>query len=150
MSFGKDIGEILTSGDRFEANLIIDHGEPVPIKFDHLELESYIKGLQLRIRLGIEDNPGSKNELTLEADKGELKAPMTYLIGPGQFIRAHFGLEGYVEYLPSSYWGSLTVNRLETDEANNKTSMDLSFSIGWKATDGRELEVDCSKLEISQ
>lgn len=149
MSFGSDMGEFLTSGDKFEASLIIDGGQSVPIRFDHLELETYFKELQLRIRLGIKDNPGSKNELILEADEVELKVLMTYPIGQGQFIRAHFGLEGYVKYLPSSYWGSLTVNRLDTDEAG-KTSMDLSFSIGWTATDGRELEVNCSKLEISQ
>ncbi|MFL1543732.1 hypothetical protein [Pseudomonas sp. O39] len=149
MNFGSYMGKCLTSSDEFDASLIIRHKKPIPINFDNLELESYIEGYQLRIRLGIENSPGSRNELTLEADQLLLKPGVTYPIGPKSLpVRASFGLEGYVEHLPSIYWGNLDVNNIYTDKAG-KTSINVSFSIGWDDKQGKEMEIKCSMLQVS-
>ncbi|WP_460137472.1 hypothetical protein [Pseudomonas sp. S1_E04] len=134
-----------TASNEFKADVI----RSVPINFDALELSSYIEGYQLRIRLGIMDNPGSKNELTLEADNLPLEPGMKYDIGPPPFpIQASFGLEGYLEYLPKSYSGNLSVNHLSDDGAG-KASIDVSFSIKWQTGNGEGMEVKCSTLRLS-
>lgn len=150
MSFGTDMGAFLTSSNTLRAELI----KTVPIQFDSFEL-SYIEGHQLRIRLGIKDNPGSKNELTLEADGDgaerafTLKENMTYIIGPGEcLIHATFGLEGDVEYSPQEYWGNLVVKSISSD-GSGEASINVRFSLGWTTDDGREIEVKCSTLEIN-
>ncbi|PRA23962.1 hypothetical protein [Pseudomonas poae] len=149
MSFGSDMGEVSTSSDGFKAELIVEDQMPIPISFDKLELESYIEGYQIIIRLGIEDNPGSKNELTLEAGQLKLSPAMTYSIGPDSMpIKASFGWEGLVDSLPSSYWGSLTVNSLSTDE-KGKTAIKVSFSIEWETKDGKEMTLNGSELQLS-
>ncbi|EZP65268.1 MULTISPECIES: hypothetical protein [Pseudomonas] len=146
MSFGSDIGSYLTSSDKFEAHLIIEGEEPTPINFDTYEV-SYIEGFQFFIRLGLEDNPGSKNELTLEAR--ELKTGQTYPIGPqAPGIKASFGLEGYVEYFPADYSGFLTVERIERSDVGN-TTLSLRFSIYFKPDGKPEMEVSCQTLELS-
>ena len=149
MNFGSDMGKFLTSLNTFRAELI----RTVPIQFDSFEL-SYIEGHHLRIRLGIEGNPGSKNELTLEADGDgqerafKLKENMTYIIGPEEgLIRATFGLESDVEYSPQEYWGNLSVKSISSD-GSGETSIHASFSFGWTTDDGKDMEVRCSKLEI--
>lgn len=149
MSTGSDTGRAPASSNEFKADLIIGNERRVAINFDDLELSSYIEGYQLRIRLGIMDKPGSKNELTLEANTLLLKPGMTYPIGPPPFlIQASFGLEGYLEYLPKSYSGNLSVNHLSDDRAG-KTSIDASFSIQWQTANEEEMEVRCSTLRLS-
>lgn len=150
MSFGSDMGEFLTSSNTFKADLI----KTVPIDFNSFEL-SYIEGYQLRIRLGIEEHPGSQNELTLEADGDgaqhpfTLKENMTYAIGPDEgLIHATFGLDGEVEYSPQAYWGNLTVNSIFGD-GSGKTSINVGFSFAWTTDEGKEIEIKCSTLEIN-
>lgn len=150
MSFGSDMGKFLTSSEAFEAQLLIGDREPVAIPFDKRELESYIKDYQLIIRMGIEDAPGSKNELTLEAGQGPLKSGMTYVIGSGPqaFIKASFALKGYIEYFPSDdYSGSLTIKQLSTD-SNGKTILSGLFSIYFKSND-EDVKVNCSAFQVS-
>ncbi|WP_025855328.1 hypothetical protein [Pseudomonas sp. CHM02] len=149
MSFGSEMGEFLTSSNEFKADLI----KTVPIGFDNFEF-GYIEGFQLRIRLGIAENPGSRNELTLEADGDgaanafTLKENMTYIIGPGNgLIHATFGLEGEVAYSPKEYWGDLNVKSLST--VAGQTTINARFSIGWETDDGNEMELRCSTLKIS-
>ena len=138
MNFGSYVGQCLTSSDEFDASLTIAHKKPIPINFDNLELQSCIEGGQLCIRLGIQSKPGANNELTLEADALPLKPGMTYPIGPKSLpVRARFGLEGYLEHLPDIYWGNLDVNHIYTDKAG-KTSINVSFSIGWDDDDGND------------
>ena len=144
MSFGSEMGNFLTSKDEFKADL----NQTVPINFNAFKL-TYIKGNQLFIRLGLEDNPGSKNELTLKAGELVLGAAMTYPIGPKPLpIQANFAMEGYLEYLPLDYWGHLTISSLVTDGAGT-AMIQASFSIGWQADGGNEMEVRCSTLTIS-
>lgn len=144
MSFGTEMGGLLTSSDEFKADLITT----VSINFDAFEL-IYIKDFQLFIRLGLKDNPGSNNEMIIEAGELELASGMTYPIGPKPLsIQASFGLAGYLEYLPQTYWGHLNIKSLVTDDAG-KTMINASILIGWESDDGNEMEVRCSTLKIS-
>lgn len=144
MSFGSEMGAFLTSSDEFKADLVTT----VPINFDAFEL-IYIKDYQLFIRLGLKDNPSSKNEMIIEAGELKLGSGMTYPIGPKPLpIQASFGLAGYLEYLPQTYWGHLNIKSLVTDDAG-KTTINASVLIGWETDDGNEVEVRCSTLNIS-
>ena len=151
MSFGAIVGEALTTSNEFKAGLIIDidEDETVPIVFDKFEL-IYMKGFQFFLRLGLEDKPGSKNELTLEAK--ELKAGQTYPIRPQDpGVRASFALDTYVEYFPADYSGYLNVGNIERGD-DGKIKVSLQFAIYFKPDDkdGKpEMEVRCHALELS-
>jgi hypothetical protein len=145
MSFGTDMGELLTSSNTFNADLIFGSNKKIPITFDTFEL-IYIEGAQFFIRLGFEDNPGSRNELTLEAK--ELKAGQTYPIRPqAPGIRAAFALGKRIEYFPDEYSGALTVDRLEYKDGHIALSM--QFSIYFKPDGKGDMEVVCHALQIT-
>ncbi|MGR3887772.1 hypothetical protein [Pseudomonas sp. 1152_12] len=146
MSFGSDMGSFLTTVNKFSGELINADGEKIALDFDSVEL-SYIEDYQFFVRLGLEGNPGSKNELTLEA--GKLKPRQTYPIGLRPLpIQASFGWEGYLEYLPPDYSGSLRIEHISEDE-NGKISLTVSFSLYYQAEDGEEMEVKFSTLKLS-
>ncbi|UNM21497.1 hypothetical protein K0P33_08570 [Pseudomonas sp. ArH3a] len=143
MSFGSGIGSFLTTVNKFSGELINADGEKIALDFDSVKL-SYIEDYQFSFSLGLEDNPGSKNELTLEAGKLQLEPRQTYPIGPKLPIKASFGWEGYIEYLPPDYSGSLSIEDISEDE-NGKIGLTVSFSLYY----GEEMEVKFSTLKLS-
>ncbi|MDT9631217.1 hypothetical protein F6S08_08215 [Pseudomonas sp. JV449] len=145
MSFGTEMGEFLTSSNTFNADLIFGNKKKIPITFDTFEL-IYIEGSQFFIRLGFEGNPGSRNELTLEAK--ELKAGQTYPIRPQDTgIRATFAFGARIEYFPAEYSGFLTVDRLEYKDGHLALSM--QFSIYFEPQGKGDMEVVCHALQIT-
>jgi hypothetical protein len=145
MSFGTDIGELLTSSNTFNADLIFGSNKKIPITFDTFEL-IYIEGAQFSICLGFEDNPGSKNELTLKAEG--LKAGQTYPIRPEDpGVRAAFALGNRIEYFPDEYSGSLTVDLLEYKDG--RIALSMQFSIYFKPDGKGDMEVVCHALQIT-
>lgn len=145
MSFGTEMGQFLTSSNVFKADLIIGGKKKIPLVFDIFEL-IYIEGYQFFIRFGLEDNPGSRNELTLEAR--EVKAGQTYPIGPQDpGVRATFALEEYVGYSPEHYSGMLTVDRLEYSDGT--IDIGMRFSLCFESAEEGEMEVVCQVLELT-
>lgn len=145
MSFGTEMGGLLTSSNVFNADLIYRSKKKIPITFDTFEL-IYIEGSQFSICLGFEDNPGSRNELTLKAK--ELKAGQTYPIRPEDpGVRAAFALGNRIEYFPDEYSGSLTVDRVEYKDGHIALSM--QFSIYFKPDGKGDMEVVCHALQIT-
>lgn len=155
MSFGTEMGEFLTSSNTFNADLIFGNKKKIPITFDTFEL-IYIEGSQFFIRLGFEDNPGSRNELTLEVkcpdnkplEAIEFKAGQTYPIRPQDpGIRATFAFGARIEYSPAEYSGFLTVDRLEYKDGHLALSM--QFSIYFEPQGKGDMEVVCHALQIT-
>jgi len=145
MSFGTEMGESLTSSNTFNADLIFGNKKKIPITFDTFEL-IYIEGFQFFIRLGFEDNPGSRNELILETK--ELKTGQTYPIRPQDpGIRAAFALGKRIEYFPAEYSGFLTVDRLEYKE--DHIALSMQFSIYFEPDGKGDMEVVCHALQIT-
>jgi len=145
MSFGTEMGESLTSSNTLNADLIFGNKKKIPITFDTFEL-IYIEGFQFFIRLGFEDNPGSRNELILETK--ELKTGQTYPIRPQDpGIRAAFALGKRIEYFPAEYSGFLTVDRLEYKDGHIALSM--QFSIYFEPDGKGDMEVVCHALQIT-
>lgn len=146
MSFGTFIGEALTASNKFKADLIIDEKQAVPLVFDKFELGG-LKGPHFFLRLGFEDKPGSKNELTLKGK--ELKAGLTYPIRPEDpGVNAVFALDTYVEDFPSDYSGYLSVENIERSE-DGKLKISLRFSLRFQRDGQPEMEVNCYALELS-
>jgi len=155
MSCGTEMGEFLTSSNTFNADLIFGNKKKIPITFDTFEL-IYIEGSQFFIRLGFEDNPGSRNELTLEVKRPdnkpleaiEFKAGQTYPIRPQDpGIRATFAFGARIEYFPAEYSGFLTVDRLEYKDGHLALSM--QFSIYFEPQGKGDMEVVCHPLQIT-
>lgn len=145
MSFGTEMGQFLTSSNVFKANLIIGGKKKIPLVFDIFEL-IYIEGYQFFIRFGLEGNPGSRNELTLEAR--EVKAGQTYPIGPRDpGVRATFALEEHVGYSPEHYSGTLRVDRLEYSDGT--IDIGMRFSLCFESPEQGEMEVVCQVLELT-
>ena len=148
MGFRSDMGNFLSSDDGFSGYLISnDDDKKEVVDFDALEL--IIDGSYCCIRLGLEHRPGSKNELTLEAGQLQLRPGMTYPLGPKPCaVQATFGWEGYLEFLPPDYSGSVTIKQMS--KTDDKTVLSGSFSIYFTAPNQEEMELRCTHFQISE
>ncbi len=148
MGFGSDMGNFLPSDNEFSGYLVNERDEKDSVDFDAFEL-IYIEGSYCFIRLGLEHRPGSKNELTLEAGQLQLRPGMTYPLGPKPCaVQATFGWEGYLEFLPPDYSGSVTIKQMS--KTDDKTVLSGSFSIYFTAPSQEEMELRCTHFQISE
>ncbi|WP_438868802.1 hypothetical protein [Pseudomonas sp. L1(2025)] len=145
MSFGSEMGGYLTTSDEFRADLIIDDQETIPIDFNSFQL-TYKKGESFFIHLGLVNDSGQKNELTLSGTV--LASGMTYPISPVfKGVAARFALANYTQSLPADYSGMFNVESVNTSEYG-VTTVTGSFSIYFQDA-GKDLEVRCQTLKVS-